>query len=63
MIPEREEQTNYRRRLIEEKEGEMNDMKKLENEELEEDIRANRQKLNSELPILFINRIRALPLE
>jgi len=63
MVPESEEQANYRRMLLEEQEVEIKISKKRDIEELEQSFDVKRPKRSSELPARIINMIQAPPLE
>jgi len=63
MVPESDEQANYRRMLLEEQEAEIKINKKRDREEMEQSLDIKRPRLSSELPARIINMIQAIPLE
>jgi len=63
MIPQSEEQAGFRRRLIKEKEAEINESMKRDQEYSDNEQDAKRQKLDMTLPAQIINRIRAFDLD
>jgi len=63
MIPESEEKASYRKKLLKEKQAEIEERKKEASESQEGESHAKRQKTNLTLPEQMIHRIRAVNLE